>query len=206
MHARVLTATAHDLATFHTDRAAIYRVLAEIVGVPPTPRALRALHELLDEAKNTHSVPLRRLIDAIEGDCKKVVAEYFALVESEQGLPDVRCIDPKSSVRCDAFHTAIRRDDESALSDLLVLSHLAEQSARAIRQGDYTHAAELSHLQYRFLDEHGSTCLNRLAASLLESGFAPYAAAAHLLHRTIAEDLSLLDAGKGAHHVSDECR
>jgi hypothetical protein len=197
MHVRSFTATAHDLAEFHLERAAIYRVLAEIINVPPTPRALGALHEVFEEAKHTHNRPLEHLARALDGDCAKHLAGFFALLNSERGLPDTRCSDPENELRGAAFRTSGRTEDGSAHTELFVLAQLAEQSAHAIRQSDFTRAAELSNLQFRFLEEHGRTCLKHLAASLLESGFGPYATVAHVLHKQVEEDLRLLDAGTG---------
>jgi TorA maturation chaperone TorD len=187
MHARAFAATAHDLAAFHTERAATYRVLAEILGAPPTPRALEALHEMLSEAKLAHNPPLQRLAEDVDRGGDKVLGP-------ERTPLDTHCLDPEDRVRGEAFRAAGRTEDCEARSDLLVLSHLAEQSARAIRQGDFARAAELSHLQYRFFDEHGVTCLDRLAAELTSSGFAPYVAVGRLLRKMVSDDRALLDA------------
>jgi hypothetical protein len=189
-----IRATAHDLAAFHTERAGIYRVMAGMIGVPPTPRAMEALRVVLDEAKRTESPALHELARAIEWeDVGRMLEDYFNLVDGVIGLPDLRCIDPDSATRTEAFRALGRVENGSALSELLVMSQLAERGARAMRQGDWASAEALTELQQRFLDDHAAHCLARLAAALLSSGFPLYKHAAHVLARRVHEDLTLLD-------------
>lgn len=190
MKARTLTATAHDLARFHAERAATYRVLADVVGVPPTRESLHALHEMLEEAKQVHNVSIDLLIDAVEEERDMLVGQGPRLCN---GSPDVRCLDPESSVRGEAFRTAGECEDGSSVSDLIVLAHLAEKTSFAIRQCDFVHAGHLSDLQRRFLEEHGAICLERLAASLVGSDFEPYVEAGRVLEKRVSQDLVLLD-------------
>jgi TorA maturation chaperone TorD len=192
---RSVSATARDLAAFHAERAAIYRVLAECIGVPPTPRVIAALRAQLEAANSDRNALLGELARAFNGaDSAQMIEAYFRMIGGPSGLPDVRCCSPSDSARAETFRTAGLNGDERATAELLALAQLADQSARAIRHGDFGGAAARSGLQHRFLTDHASSCLERLAAALAASGFAPYISAAHVLRRAIDQDCALLAA------------
>jgi hypothetical protein len=178
-------ASARDLASFHLERAAIYRVLAEVVGAPPTPRALASLRAVLEEARISGHPEVRDLARALDGEgAAALVRRYFDLIDGSEGLPDFRCFNAEQAIRREVVRKLRRAPDPSATSELLLLSQLAERCGRAMRQGDLSEASQLSHLTQRFLEEHGAVCLGRLCACLIASDLALYAHTGELLrHR-----------------------
>ncbi|MCK6544519.1 hypothetical protein L6R52_01490, partial [Myxococcota bacterium] len=146
-----MLATTRELATFHADRALFYRVIAELVGTPPTAKSLRTLAAAV--TGTTERGAARAALEAaiVTADPAAIVAEYERLVRDPAAPITTRCAGDAELYRHEAFTSSGRAEDERPASEALVLAALAERAARAIRRTDLAEASALLALQHRFL-------------------------------------------------------
>jgi hypothetical protein len=186
----MVQATSRDLATFHARRAKLYRVIAEMLGAPPTPRALEIIRDLLAEIREANTVSAE-LSSAVGASVPQENLTGF--LEMAGSTDALSCNDEHAPIRSIAFAATGRREDEHVGSDALVLAALAERSARALKQDDLSEAAALCDLQHRFLTEHAGACLGAVAHRLEETSSPYFAHLGRALEKLVFEDLQQLD-------------
>jgi hypothetical protein len=149
--------SAPQLARFHAARSTLYRAIAYLIGAPANERSRGIARAILKDCPQHFLVK-----DALE----RALASRMTLADSAGGgEPCGACAD---RARCEAFRAAGRAEDDAAGSEAEVLSALADQSARALRQNDMTEAAKLAEVQHAFIAGHAGMCLSALAAALKE--------------------------------------
>lgn len=181
-----------ELSSLHQGRATLYQALFELLRMPPRAEMLSAVAAMLDsQAAGLCCVP--ELSAALRGaDLETARAEFGQLFASAKPLVAMRCKRPNCGVRDSAFTAADTLSGSERVSELHVISVLAERAAQAFSAGKLPVAAAFSDAQAQLLSFHAGACLADLAEEI-ESGSAKlYATVGKVLRCLIAQDMKLL--------------
>ncbi|MGI5862339.1 MAG: hypothetical protein ACOX6T_09810 [Myxococcales bacterium] len=181
-----------ELATFHAARSTLYRHLFELLRMPPRPCAFDAARRALDELAGAPPAAetLRQALGAF--DEQAASRDYGQLFAPPQPKVAMRCKWPNCGVRDSAFSAADTLASSERVSELHVVSVLAERAACAFEAKRLPEAAAFSDVQAKLLSFHAGACLADLAEELKAAQTPVYAGIGAALALLVEQDLQQL--------------
>ena len=181
-----------ELATFHAARSSLYRLVFELLRMPPRPSVFDAAKRTLDELSGAHPA-VERLRQDIGGfDEQAASRDYGQLFAAPLPKVAMRCKWPNCGVRDAAFSAADTLAGGERVSELHVLAVLAQRAAGAFEEERLLEAAAFSDVQAKLLSFHAGACLADLAKELKAAQTPLYAGIGAALAVLVDEDLQQL--------------